>query len=44
MFVQMKSLGSQGPHLKGHICMKVYVAETFKNLLLMNHWPEYVDI
>jgi len=35
---------TNGPALRGHIFKKVYIAETFKYLFLMNHWPECIGI
>jgi len=29
---------------RGHSFILVYIAKTFKNLLFMNNWPEYIDI
>jgi len=33
-----------GHALRGHNFIQVYIAETLKNLFLMNHWPECIDI
>jgi len=35
---------TNGHALRGHNFILVYIAKTFKNLLLMNHWPECIDI
>jgi len=35
---------TNGHALKGHIFIQVYIAETFKNIFLMNHWPTCIDI
>jgi len=35
---------TNGHALRGHSCISFYTAETFKNLLLMDQWPEYIDI
>jgi len=30
--------------LRGHNFIKIYMVKTFKNLLFMNRWPEYINI
>jgi len=35
---------TNGHALRRHIFIKVYMAKTFKNLLLMNHWPKCINI
>jgi len=35
---------TNGYVLRGPIFIQVYIAETFKNLFFMNHWPTSIDI
>jgi len=35
---------TNGHALRGHNFIQFYIAETFKYIFLMNHWPTCIDI